>query len=101
MGTIDSNAVESILKIFSHEEHVLLMKTIANGVKWKQQSTPESLTDRFHLDKRDLNSKIEKLMTLGLVDMVNDHYCLTKLGKEIHDSLIMIEDAIRDQPRTV
>lgn len=97
MNTIDPVAVTSILKIFSHEEHLRLMKIIANGGKWKQQSTPESLSDRFHLDKRDLNSRIEKLMTLGLVYMTNNHYYLTKLGKEIHDSLIMIEDAIQDQ----
>ena len=35
-------------------------------------------------------------MTLGLLDMINNHYCLTQLGKEIYDSLIMIENATKE-----
>jgi hypothetical protein len=42
----------------------------------------EFLSDKFDLNKRDFNSKIERWMTLGLLEMVNNHYCLTRLGKE-------------------
>ena len=96
MGTSNSDTVGSILKIFSNEKHLDLIKIIANDGKWKQHSTPQFLSDKFDLNKRDLNSRIERLMTLGLVDMINNHYCLTQLGKEIYDSLIMIENASRE-----
>ena len=97
MGTPNSDTVTSILKIFSNEEQIDLIKIIANDGGGRQRSTPEFLSDKFDLNKRDFNSRIERLMTLGLLDMINNHYCLTQLGKEIYDSLIMIEDAIQDQ----
>ena len=34
-------------------------------------------------------------MTSGL-DMINNHYYLTQLAKEIYDSLIMIENATKE-----
>ena len=93
MGTLNSETVGSILKIFSNERHIDLIKIIANDEEGRQRSTPEFLSDKFALNKRDFNSRIERLMNLGLLDMINNHYCLTKLGKEIYDSLIMIENA--------
>ncbi len=90
-----TDAVGSILRIFSNEEHIDLIKIIANDGAWSQRSTPEFLSDKFDLNKRVLNSRIERLMTLGLVDMINNHYCLTQLGKEIYNSLIMIENATK------
>ena len=96
MGTADFDTVGSILKIFSNEEHIDLIKIIANDGGGRQHSTPEFLSDNFDLNKRDFNSRIERLMTLGLLDMINNHYCLTQLGKEIYDSLIMIENATRE-----
>jgi len=95
MGTTNLDTVGSILRIFSDEEQIDLIKIIANDGGWRQSSTPEFLRDKFDLSKKDLNSRIERLMTLGLVDMINDHYCLTQLGKEIYDSLIMIENATK------
>jgi len=96
MRTVNSDTVGLILKIFSNEEHMDLLKIIADDVGGRQCSTPEFLSDKFDLNKRDFNSRIEKLMTLGLLDMINNHYCLTQLGKAIYDSLIMIENATRD-----
>jgi hypothetical protein len=32
---------------------------------------------------------------LGIIDMINDQYELTRQGKEIFESLIMIEDATK------
>jgi predicted transcriptional regulator len=96
MGTANFDIVGSILKIFSNEEHIDLIKIIANEGGGSQRSTPELLIDKFDLNKRDFNSRIERLMTLGLLDMINNHYCLTQLGKEIYDSLIMIENATRE-----
>jgi predicted transcriptional regulator len=96
MGTANLDAVGSILKIFSNEEQIDLIKIIANNGGARQYSTPEFLSHKFDLNKRDFNSRIERLMNLGLVDMINNHYCLTQLGKEIYDSLIMIENATRE-----
>ena len=96
MRTTNWDTVGSILKIFSKEEHIDLIKMIANDGGVRQRSTPEFLSDKFELNKRDFNSRIELLMNLGLLDMINNHYCLTQLGKEIYDSLIMIENATRE-----
>jgi Mn-dependent DtxR family transcriptional regulator len=96
MGTANFDIVGSILKIFSNEEQIDLIKIIANNGGGRQFSTPEFLSRKFDLNKRDFNSRIERLMNLGLVDMINNHYCLTQLGKEIYDSLIMIENATRE-----
>ena len=83
MGRADFDTVWPILKIFSNEEHIDLIKLIANDGGWRQRSTPEFLCDKFDLNKRDFNSRIERLMTLGLLDLINNHYCLTQLGKKI------------------
>jgi predicted transcriptional regulator len=96
MVTANSENVGSILKIFSNEEHIDLIKIIANDGGGRQRSTPEYLSGKFDLNKRDFNSRIERLMTLGLLDMINNHYCLTQLGKEIYDSLKRIESASRE-----
>ena len=96
LGTANSDTVGSILQIFSNQEHIDLIKIIANDGASRQLSTPEFLSDKFDLNKRDFNSKIERLMTLGLLEMINNHYCLTRLGKEIYNSLIMIENATKE-----
>ena len=96
METANSDTVGSILKIFSDEGHIDFIKIIANDGGGRQRSTPEFLSDKFELNKRDFNSRIERLMTLGLLDMMNNHYCLTLLGKEIYDSIILIENATRE-----
>jgi len=36
-----------------------------------------------------------RLVPLGIVDMINDQYELTRQGKEIFESLMMIEDATK------
>ena len=36
-----------------------------------------------------------RLVPLGIIDMINDQYELTRQGKEIFESLIMIEDATK------
>ena len=36
-----------------------------------------------------------RLVPLGIIDMINDQYELTRQGKEIFESLMMIEDATK------
>ncbi len=38
---------------------------------------------------------MEKLLTLGIVDMIDGAYIITSLGKVIFNTLINIEDAIK------
>ena len=53
----------SILRIFSSEEHIDLLKVISNDGRSKQHPTPELLSYKFDLSRRDLNSRIEIMMT--------------------------------------
>ena len=36
-----------------------------------------------------------RLVPVGIIDMINDQYELTRQGKEIFESLMMIEDATK------
>ena len=36
-----------------------------------------------------------QLVPIGIIDMINDQYELTRQGKEIFESLMMIEDATK------
>ena len=58
MEMANSDTVGSILKIFSNEEHIGLIKIIANG-GGRQRSTPEFLSDKFDLKKREFNSRLK------------------------------------------
>lgn len=78
MRTANSDTIGSILKIFSNEEQLDIIKIIANDGGGRQRSTLEFLSEKFDLNKRDFNSRIERLMTSGLLDMINNHYCLTQ-----------------------
>lgn len=83
------------LSIFSKEEHVDLIKIIANeGNEMSDDVTPQFLRNTLHLTTRELNSGIEKLMTIGSVEMIDGRYALTRLGKEIYDALCAIEHAL-------
>jgi predicted transcriptional regulator len=57
--------------------------------------TPGFLMGALKINKRDLNSRMEKLFTLGIVDMVGGVYMITPFGKEILNTLIIIEDAMK------
>jgi hypothetical protein len=46
-----------------------------------QSSTPEFLSHKFDLNKRDFNSRIGKLMNLGRVDMIK--LSITNILKKI------------------
>lgn len=94
-GTTGCTVPLTTLSVFSKQEHVDLLKIIAvKGNEMKSNVTPQFLMVRLHLSKRELNSRIEKLMTIGCVDMINGTYTLTSLGKEICEGLFAIEYAL-------
>jgi Mn-dependent DtxR family transcriptional regulator len=86
--------LERILNIFSDERYIDLLKIIAS-VDSYQIRTPEFIRKKMNVTKKGLNAMMGRLVPLGNVDMINDQYELTLQGKEIFESLMMIEDATK------
>jgi Mn-dependent DtxR family transcriptional regulator len=82
--------LQHILNIFSNERYIELLKLIA-----KEDRTPDFIRKKLNATKKDLNTMMGRLVPLGIIDMINDQYELTRQGKEIFESLIMIEDATK------
>ena len=82
--------LQHILKIFSDERYIDLLKIIAN-----EDRTPDIIRKKLNVTKKDLNAIMGQLVPLGIIDMINDQYELTRQGKEIFESLMMIEDATK------
>lgn len=92
----DFASIDTTLNIFCKQEQIDLIKLIANERNGTRDDvTPLFLRNRLHLTRRELNSGIEKLLTMGCVDMIDGRYALTRLGKEIYDALSTIEDALK------
>ena len=88
----DSN-LQHILNIFSDERYIQLLKIIAKD--GHQIRTPDFIRKKLNVTKKDLNAMMGRLVPLGIIDMINDQYELTRQGKEIFESLMMIEDATK------
>jgi hypothetical protein len=73
--------LERILNIFSDERYIDLLKIIASADSY-QIRTPDFIRKKMNVTKKDLNA-IMGLVPLGIVDMINDQYELTRQGKEI------------------
>jgi predicted transcriptional regulator len=86
--------LEHILNIFSNERHIELLKIIARTEAY-QNHTPDFIRKKMNVTKKDLNAIMGRLLPLGIVDMINDQYELTRQGKEIFESIMMIEDATK------
>ena len=82
--------LQHILKIFSDERYIDLLKIIAN-----EDRTPDIIRKKLNVTKKDLNAIMGQLVPIGIIDMINDQYELTRQGKEIFESLMMIEDATK------
>ncbi|MGA9743099.1 MAG: hypothetical protein WBQ16_00640 [Nitrososphaeraceae archaeon] len=85
--------LQHILNIFSDERYIDLVKIIAKEAH--QLRTPDSIRKQLNVTKKDLNAMMGRLVPLGIIDMINDQYELTRQGKEIFQSLMMIEDATK------
>jgi predicted transcriptional regulator len=85
--------LQHILNIFSDERYTELLKIIAK--EGHQLRMPDFIGKKLNVTKKDLNAMMGRLVPLGIIDMINDQYELTRQGKEIFESLIMIEDATK------
>jgi hypothetical protein len=85
--------LECILNIFSDERNIELLKIIAN--EGYQSRTPDFIRTKMNVTKKDLNAIMGRLVPLGIIDMINGQYELTRQGKEIFESLMMVEDATK------
>ena len=82
--------LQNILNIFSNARYIELLKVIA-----KRNRTPDFIRKKLNVTKKDLNAMMGWLVPLGIIDMINDQYELTRQGKEIFESLMMIENATK------
>jgi len=82
--------LQNILNIFSNARYIDLLKVIAKGNR-----TPDFIRKKLNVTKKDLNAMMGWLVPLGIIDMINDQYELTRQGKEIFESLMMIENATK------
>ena len=82
--------LQNILNIFSNARYIELLKVIAKGNR-----TPDFIRKKLNVTKKDLNAIMGWLVPLGIIDMINDQYELTRQGKEIFESLMMIENATK------
>ena len=57
--------------------------------------SPDFLSGKLNLTKREFNSRIGVLMSYDLVDMVSNQYVFTTLGKDAYESLRIIDRAIK------
>ena len=70
--------LQRILNIFSNERYIELLKVIA-----KEDRTPDIIRKKLNVTKKDLNTMMGRLVPVGIIDMINDQYELTRQGKEI------------------
>ncbi|MDQ5868096.1 MAG: hypothetical protein M3530_00040 [Thermoproteota archaeon] len=85
--------MEPILIIFSDERNIDLMKIMAK--EDHQLLTADFIRKKLNVTRKELNARMGGLMPLGIVDKINDQYELTQQGKEIYESLMMIDDATK------
>ena len=78
------------IKYIYNKRYIELLKVIA-----KENCTPDFIRKKLNVTKKDLNTMMGRLVPLGIIDMINDQYELTRQGKEIFESLMMIEDATK------
>lgn len=90
---VHNSNLEQILDVFSDERYIDLMKII--GKEGYQPRTPEVIRKKLNVTKKDLNAIMGRLVPLGIIDMISDQYELTRQGKEIFESLMMIEAATK------
>jgi predicted transcriptional regulator len=87
---VHNSNLQNILNIFSNARYIELLKVIAKGNR-----TPDFIRKKLNVTKKDMNAMMGRLVPLGIIDMINDQYELTRLGKEIFESLMMIENATK------
>ena len=73
--------LQHILNIFSDERYTELLKIIAK--EGHQLRVPDFIGKKLNVTKKDLNAMMGRLVPLGIIDMINDQYELTRQGKEI------------------
>ena len=86
----------TLLQLLSKPEYYDLIVMVGDHLSNHEVNlTPDYLRKNLNLTIRELNSRIEVLLSYELVDMVNNQYILTKLGNDAYDSLRIIDNAIK------
>lgn len=91
-----ATSLESILRIFSKQDHYDLINVIGDEVNNRDENlTPDFVRKKLNVTKRECNARIGVLMTHDLVSMISNQYKLTTLGKATYESLRILEDATK------
>jgi hypothetical protein len=86
---------ESIICVLSKREHFELLRFIANKMDiGREKLTSATIISKLSVTKTEFKLRSLALMSNALIRLVNDQYELTQLGKEVFDTLNMIEEAI-------
>ena len=86
----------SVLQILSKQEYCEVIIMIGNeDNNHGENLTPDSIRNNLYLTKRECDSMMGVLMSLEIVNMIDNQYCLTILGKEVYESINLIETAIK------
>lgn len=86
---------ESIIYVLSKKEHFELLRLIGNNmIIGHGKLTSATIINKLSLTKTEFKSRSLALMSNALIRLINDQYELTRLGKEVFDTLTMIEEAI-------
>ena len=86
----------SMLQVLSKREYNDLITMIGDDANIRNEIlTPDFLRNNLNITKRECDFRIGVLMSLDLVNMMDNQYYFTTLGKKAYESLRMIEDAIK------
>ena len=86
----------TLLRVLSKSEYYDVIIMIGNEVSNPDDNlSPEFIRNKLNLTKKECNSRIAILMSYGLVDLINNQYILTTLGKDTYESLRIIDNAIK------
>lgn len=85
-------AFKSVLFVLSKEEHFDLLSLIAN--EWKDELNSDTIIRKLRVTRKEFKSYILALMSHALVHAHNDQYQVTQLGKQVYDTLRILQEAI-------
>ena len=86
----------TLLQLLSKPEYYDLIIRIGDKVSNRDENlSHDCLRNKLNLTKKECNSRIGILMNCDLVDMSNNQYMLTILGKDVYESLRIMDNAIK------
>jgi predicted transcriptional regulator len=87
-SNIRTSFSKATLRVLSKSEYYDVIIMIGNEVSNPDDNlSPKFIRNKLNLTKKECNSWIAILMSHGFVDLINNQYMLTTLGKNTFESL--------------